>query len=261
MKSPFPGMDPYLESYWGDVHTSMITYARDQLRPQLPSGLRAQVQEHVSVQIEDSATHGSYPDLRVVEHAKDDLDRPSQPSAVAVAEPLIIPIVLESETQRSLHIIDSRTGNRVVTAIEILSPSNKTGLVGTSAYRQRQQDLLQGGVNLVEIDLLRAGHYVIAAPMHQVPVPYLGPYRICVIRSWKPDCAEVYRVPLQKRLPIFHIPLRENDADVSLDLQDLIDKSYENGGYDGYIDYRIDPMPSLQGDEAIWADTLLREKR
>src|SRR5438045_669282 len=112
MKSPFPGMDPYLESYWGDVHTSVITYARDQLRPQLPSGLRAQVQEHVSVQVEDGETHGRYPDVRLMEHSKDDLDRPSQPSALAVAEPLVVPIVLESETQRSLQIIDSRTGNR-----------------------------------------------------------------------------------------------------------------------------------------------------
>src|SRR5580765_506143 len=25
MKSPFPGMDPYLEARWGDVHQSLIT--------------------------------------------------------------------------------------------------------------------------------------------------------------------------------------------------------------------------------------------
>ena len=50
MKSPFPGMDPYLESYWGDVHTSLVTYARDQLRPQLPKDLRVRVEEHVTAQ-------------------------------------------------------------------------------------------------------------------------------------------------------------------------------------------------------------------
>ena len=26
MNSPFPGMDPFLESHWRDVHTSMMTY-------------------------------------------------------------------------------------------------------------------------------------------------------------------------------------------------------------------------------------------
>ncbi len=31
MKSPFPGMDPYLEDQgrWPDFHASMITYCRD----------------------------------------------------------------------------------------------------------------------------------------------------------------------------------------------------------------------------------------
>ena len=32
MASPFPGMDPYLEAHWGDIHASLIIYARDQLR-------------------------------------------------------------------------------------------------------------------------------------------------------------------------------------------------------------------------------------
>ena len=26
MRSPFPGMDPYLEQFWGDVHHTVITY-------------------------------------------------------------------------------------------------------------------------------------------------------------------------------------------------------------------------------------------
>ena len=40
MKSPFPGMDPYLEQYWGDVHQSVITYVRDWLQSRLPGDLR-----------------------------------------------------------------------------------------------------------------------------------------------------------------------------------------------------------------------------
>ena len=35
MKSPFPGMDPYLEQFWGDVHTTMAVFMREQLRPLL----------------------------------------------------------------------------------------------------------------------------------------------------------------------------------------------------------------------------------
>ena len=39
MHSPFPGMDPYLERYWRDVHASLLIYARDQLEDQLPNNL------------------------------------------------------------------------------------------------------------------------------------------------------------------------------------------------------------------------------
>ncbi len=49
MASPFPGMDPYLESCWGDVHASFIIYSREQIQAQLPPGLRARVEERVFV--------------------------------------------------------------------------------------------------------------------------------------------------------------------------------------------------------------------
>jgi len=262
-------MDPYLEVRWGDVHTSLITYARDQLQRQMPPELRVRVEEHVTVQIAGSGNghparrHGFYPDVRVVEHPAGTGTQPaSTPAegAVAVLEPLVVPLELEQQTQRSLQIIDTHSGNRVVTALEFLSPTNKSDAAGRAAYQQKQGELRQAKVNLVEIDLLREGPYVLSAPTHVVPLPYLAPYRICVVRASRPDQAEVYRVSLRKRLPVFRIPLRESDADARLDLQELIDKAYENGGYDTEIDYRVDPLPPLQGDDASWADSLLREK-
>ena len=48
-KNPFPGMNPWLESYWGDVHTSLTTYARDMIQKQLPADLLARVEEYLSV--------------------------------------------------------------------------------------------------------------------------------------------------------------------------------------------------------------------
>ncbi len=165
-----------------------------------------------------------------------------------------------TKTLRSLRIIDTRSGNRLVTAIEFLSLANKSEPAGRAAYRRKQAELREARVNLVEIDLLRDGEYVLAVPMHQVPLPYLAPYRICVTRGCRPGEAEVYRVSLRERLPIFRVPLRESDTDVHLDLQALIDRAYEDGGYAHDIDYRVDPQPPLQGDDADWADALLREK-
>ena len=37
--SPFPGMDPYLESKWPEVHARLIVYAANQLNAQLPEDL------------------------------------------------------------------------------------------------------------------------------------------------------------------------------------------------------------------------------
>ena len=57
MKSPFPGMDPYLEQFWPDVHASLIIYTRDQLEEQLPANLIARVEERVVFETETDEHH------------------------------------------------------------------------------------------------------------------------------------------------------------------------------------------------------------
>lgn len=47
MNSPFPGMDPYLERHWEDVHTRLIGYIADELQPQLSDDLIARMEEKV----------------------------------------------------------------------------------------------------------------------------------------------------------------------------------------------------------------------
>ena len=67
-RSPFPGMDPYLEASWGDIHQSLITYSRDQIQSQLPRDLRARTEERVSIGSPfHEQTRGVIPDVRVVE--------------------------------------------------------------------------------------------------------------------------------------------------------------------------------------------------
>jgi hypothetical protein len=178
--------------------------------------------------------------------------------SVAVAEPLVVPLRGEAPTQRYLRIIDAKSGNRLVTAIEFLSPTNKKTKAGRTAYRKKQRELTGAAVNLVEIDLLREGQYVLVAPQASVPLKYQRPYRVCVFRASRPDQAEVYSVSLRKPLPSIRIPLRETDADVSLDLQKLVDQSYQDGGYED-IDYKSDPVPPLSAADEKWADALLRK--
>src|SRR5439155_5683563 len=105
MPGPFPGMDPYLEQHWGDVHTSIVTYARDQLQRVLPEDLRARVEERVVIAGLERP-RSVYPDVHVFETARQPR-RPSKDAAgVAVAEPLVIELPDEPETQRYIEIRD-----------------------------------------------------------------------------------------------------------------------------------------------------------
>src|SRR5437868_13950660 len=68
MPSPFPGMDPYLEAHWRDVHARLIIYASDALQGVLPAALRARVEERVLLETPQGfADHPLFPDVRVVE--------------------------------------------------------------------------------------------------------------------------------------------------------------------------------------------------
>jgi hypothetical protein len=254
-------MDPYLERYWGDVHTSLATYAKDYLQRQLPTDLIACVEEHVAVVSDDDEqqANGYYPDVRVEELPTDAASRAERAGGAAVADSIEVPRTAEPMTEHSIRIVEPQSGNRIVTAIEFLSPANKIGETGRNAYGKKRAKLLEGNVSLVEIDLIREGRPNLAVAMKTIPARYRQPYRICVVRAWRTDTAQIYRVSLRNRLPLVSIPLRQSDNEVSLDLQTLIDMVYENGRY--YLrDYSEDLVPPLSDADAGWANQLLREK-
>lgn len=266
MRSPFPGMDPYLEQHWRDVHASLIIYGRDHLQAELPSDLRARVAERVFVESAQGVERSVYPDIRVIERGRSGRTTASstpqatvEEGGVAVAEPLVIHLADEPVSEGFIEIIDAGSGNRVVTVIEFLSLSNKLPSEGQKLYLEKQRECKEGGVSLVEIDLLRAGKWVLMAPPERVPASHRTTYQVCVRRSWQPTAVEIYRVPLRERLPIIKIPLRETDQDARLDLQALIDQCYRNGRYDD-LDYTVEPNPPLDLADAAWADALLREQ-
>jgi hypothetical protein len=259
MKSPFPGMDPYLEQHWLDVHHRLITYACDQLQPRLPRDLRARVEERVFVEAPEGEVRSVYPDVQVVEHG-----RPQPPGAAtvaspAVAQPLVIHLSDEPVSQGCIEIVNAASGNRVITLIEFISPANKVPGDGQDLYLRKQREARAARVSLVEIDLTRTGRRVFSCPAGRIPPSHRTTFQICVRRGWKSDQFEVYRAPLAERLPVIGIPLRETDADAPLDLQALVDLCYQNGRYDD-LDYHAEPVPPLDPADAAWANELLRGK-
>ncbi|MBI2479271.1 MAG: DUF4058 family protein [Planctomycetia bacterium] len=261
--NPFPGMNPWLESHWGDIHTSLSTYARDQLQPQLLAGLRARVEVYVAVESDDDEGRGVRfaPDGRIVERPNAPFSTGGGAAAVAeVAEPVMISRLVEPETLHRIEIVDSADGHRIVSSIEFLNLANKVGDEGRDRYLAKQEQMLTGNVNLIEIDLLRDGAWVLAAPESEAPKRCRGPYRICVVPGHRQNVAAMYPVSLRQPLPTIGIPLRPQDRDVLLRLQPLLDVAYVNGRYHEDLDYRQDPKPPLTGTDAEWADQLLREK-
>lgn len=255
MKSPFPGMDPYLERHWRDVHATLIVLSRAAIQPQLGSGLRARIEERLVVEapVYDE-TREIYPDVRVFEHGLS--DRPVVPTATAVAEPLVVQGKRQKVPQRFIEIIDL-SGDRVVSIIEFVSPSNKLSGEARDKYLEKRDERTDAHINFVEIDLTRAGKRVPMYPEVELPAGYDTPYFACAKRGLGYDQYELYAIPLRKRLPAIRIPLRETDPDVVLDLQPLIDRAYAEGAYDD-IDYRKPCVPPLDGEDAAWADELLK---
>ena len=257
MASPFPGMDPYLEQFWRDVHARLIIYTADQLQGRLPSDLRARVEERVVVEPGVGEDRNVYPDIRIVERGRGPSAAVATETDVAVLEPVILRLENEPLTETFIEVIDVGSGKRVVTVIEVLSLANKLPGDGQDQYRQKQDELRAGGVSLVEIDLLRAGQRRLGVPYYQLPVSHRTAYQVCVRRGWDPVAVEVYPVPLRQRLPVVKVPLRRTDAEVPLELQLLIEQCYRNGKYDDDLDYGHAPDPPLTPEDESWADSLL----
>jgi hypothetical protein len=254
-------MDPYLEAHWRDVHASLIVYSSDAIQGLLPPSLRARINERVMPELpEGIGDHPLYPDVRVVEYARRRETAAPPAAGVAVAEPLLVDVEPDPAAETFLEIIDRESGNRVVTVIEFLSPSNKSPGPNRELYLRKQHEICSSDTNLVEIDLNRFGIHTLAFPLEFLKPQFRTGYMACVRRAARPGKWEVYLMPLWQRLPVVKVPLRPADADVPLDVQALVEQCYRNGAYEGTLSYAADPDPPLLGAERDWADEWLHEK-
>jgi hypothetical protein len=251
-------MDPWLEEHWQDVHAKFLVYACDQLNGKLPPGLQARIDERLAIDAEPEKPRAYLPDVAVTEP----WDRPAKPvlgeGTVATAEPVIVD--LGQQVLRHIEIVESRM--HVITAIELLPPSNKQPGEAAVAWTRKRFDYLRGGISVVEIDLLRGGVWTLPDRSQLKPIP---PGRIwhhvCVTRApWSGE-HEFYMLPLRRRLPAIRVPLRRKDPDVALDLQALIDQCYERGRYGSVLDYSQGPQPPLPDEEVAWVKQTLASVR
>lgn len=249
----FPGMDPYLESprRWPGVHNTMIVYLRDHLQDRLGNRYVCAVDERVFVERPDR-------DIRPDVWLKRIRVEGQGQRGVAVAEidePTRIQVTGIEIHESYISILDMEDHERVVTVIEVVSPSNKTAGAGRNLYLQKQLQVLESDTHLVEIDLLRTGQHVLAVPAWiaegQRPFDSL----ISINRAGGPrDVFDLYARGIRDRLPRIGIPLADNDPDAPVDLQMVLQRTYEAGKYQHRIDYHAPCRPPLPAEDQAWAD-------
>lgn len=257
MPSPFPGMDPYLErrNVWPDVHSALIVATRDALAPQVAPAYYVAIEERTYIVALDSAEFIGRPDVAIVTaptEARPTSEAETATAVASVAQTVVLP-QFEAVRERYLEIRDVQT-YAVVTAIEMLSPSNKAPGEGREAYEEKRRQVLSTLTNLVEIDLLRGGK-----PMEMQPLPQ-GDYRILVRAGWERPHARLYTCSVGQPLPEVPVPLRRGEPEARLPLGILLADIYTRAHYDLRLDYRQPPEPPLSPPDAAWADALLRSK-
>jgi hypothetical protein len=265
MPSPFPGMDPYLEGYlWPDVHQSLANEIRNQLMPLVAPKYVARVVPRTVI---ESMSHGgtigiTIPDVEVFS-ARRQQDRIPERSPVGLLNQTV-GVLGQTTTapfkprQRFTYPVDIASveirtvaGNRLITSIEILSPSNKTRL-GWQEYQAKRMHVLEARANLVEIDLLRRG----IRPVSMADAPR-APYYILLTRASNIGVLDLWPVQLRDELLSVPVPLQAPDEDVTLNLQSILSTIYTVARYDLSIDYQQPPAPPLTGQDAEWVRTML----
>ena len=219
MPSPFPGIDPYIEfcGRWQDFHSALLIYYRVALNESLPEDYVAQVEEEASL-MRDSG--GKTP-------------RPHPDVATWIEI-------------RKLPDLD------LVTVIEVLSPTNKTG-EGWYEYLKKRNGYIERPVHIVELDFLIAGHRL---PMER-PLPR-GNFHAIVSRAERRPDADVYSWSIRDPLSAIPIPLEHPDPDVILDLAPACAMAYDGGRYGMLLRSRYrEPLGlPLAPEDRAWAEGL-----
>jgi hypothetical protein len=254
-RSPFPGMDPFIEArgLWADFHDQLVVAIQQMLNQTLPPRYAAQLGERTFMDsIDVLGDRGESvlikPDVRV------DYEGPLSdkgPGAALREDLASTSVLLEGpaefeERENFVEIRDLENQDALVTCIEVLSPANKRpGTSGWYEYERKRNLFFQGTVSFVEIDLLRGGR------RHSMKGKWPdSPYCLLVLWKDRVPWSRVWPTYLTQPIPPLPIPLLPPDPDLILELQPLIDTIYGGSRYTRRLRYNEPIDPPLSPEEA-----------
>jgi hypothetical protein len=262
-------MDPYLESpdWFPGLHDALITFLVGALMRRLPEPYYAKSTQRVWLEY----THKQIePDADVLRsglgssHWRGVRGGVATAERIDLAEPVVVSVEMIDHDPYEEPFVEIRrrdgSDDRLVAAIEVLSPANKTsGNPGRESYLAKQREILAGETHLIEIDLLRGGTHTTAVPRELV-VAKAGPfdYHVCTHRFDRPRDFFVYPIRLEQGLPGIAIPLLPGDPDIPLSLQSVFDRAYDEGPYHRVVRYGEAPIiPALRPERLAWVKAQL----
>lgn len=245
MKSKFPGMDPFLEAQeWEDFHTTFNTVLREYLGPTLEPDYLVRIERRIYVEavgVEPESMRRADIAIVAVDSGPATGRRSHDAGSITAECELPMPI----ERQETYLVIRDRETMKVVTVIEVLSPSNKRrNGDGRREYLTKRVEILSSPTHLVELDLLRGG---MRLPVVGSLPP--GDYYAIVSRVKRRPRCDVYAWTLHDSLPSIPIPLKPGDDDAIVPLQEVFDTVYQRARYDLSIKYDATLDPPLNDSE------------
>jgi hypothetical protein len=251
-------MDPYLEhpAVWPGLHIRLIAASSELLQPELRRrGYYVDIGERVFL---TEPQRNVYPDLAVHRPASRRETVSGELAVLEADEPVHIKRVQVEVREPFLEIFDA-AGNRLVTGIEFVSPTNKSDMKGRELYEQKRRERIAADVNLVEIDLLRAGRPLVDVSPAVLDGLKPWDYLVNILRPGDEEY-EVYPIRLRSRLPRIRIPLKAGEAGAGLDLQAALDRAYDAGPYPERVDYSAEAFTPLAPADTAWADQILKQQ-
>jgi Protein of unknown function (DUF4058) len=252
MRSPFPGMDPYLEhpALWPDVHNRLIAALADDLSERVAPRYYVGLERRTYLLKADDLVFVGRPDLAVAPASDVPVLAP-QPATTSTLV-LEVDVPMQDEVSENfLEIHEVKTG-KLITIMELLSPVNKLHRQGREEYERKRGYVFRSWTSLVEIDLLRAGE-----PMPVIGTQVRSDYRILVSRGTQRPRAALMAFTLRQLIPAFTLPLLPGDAEPEVTLNRILHDLYRRARFDLRLDYTQSPIPPLSEADTVWAQELI----